>query len=570
MAPYFTNDVADMSTLGGSFESEESFLAELENDGLEATDIWLENWAESSKISADERVQRQHLMALLLSYPILKSTDGTIKVMHDVILKGHDKITSLPEGISFGGDLSLIDCLNLKSFPSSLHVDGDMKVAFCPKLTHFQTRLFVKGSLTFTNMNGLLRLPQGLHVEKNVTITHCPNLLRLDANAFVDGNLCVEHCPLLTELGPLFVTRGDIHISCCRAFAQLPERLYVRGSLWLTGCPAFQHLPENIVVLGNLFLIRLVRLRGLPKELQIGGHIRLWLLRLENISDNIFQLGKTDLGLRRIIDLRYTELPFNVYSRIGNYEETTQCFLFDKSDNDYAYPEKDLQFWVNFWLLEHEKNSLVSLSDVNTLKWLLKPYSQKQLCLFLSRLADTPDYKSKKTHYEFKQKVWLLIQCLEKHHSLRRIVLQEIGAAHIGGINDVILRFNRLEVLTRIYLGLSLSPSLNQLRSLAVGTLRKSLIAKFVERRCIEIAKKYSRHGKLFCRDVDLQLSYEIALQEKYLLPGTAKSMCNPIEISEQEIQEISHYIDYHFTNVKMVEQFFQQWDRWIEVMFKS
>jgi hypothetical protein len=82
-------------------------------------------------------------------------------------------ITSLPSGLSVGGDLNLSFCKNLTSLPPGLSVGGDLYLSFCKNLTSLPSGLSIGGDLSSSNTK-ITSLPPDLKVGGDLRLYDTP------------------------------------------------------------------------------------------------------------------------------------------------------------------------------------------------------------------------------------------------------------------------------------------------------------------------------------------------------------------------------------------------------------
>ena len=72
-------------------------------------------------------------------------TEDDLNIEGDLFLR-NSKITSLPEGLKVGGNLSLYSCKNIKSLPKGLEVNGFLIIGFAKitKYTDIEIREMIK------------------------------------------------------------------------------------------------------------------------------------------------------------------------------------------------------------------------------------------------------------------------------------------------------------------------------------------------------------------------------------------------------------------------------------------
>jgi hypothetical protein len=82
-------------------------------------------------------------------------------------------LTSIPTGLTVGGDLNLFGCPALATLPEGLTVDRDLNLYHCPALA---------------------TLPEGLAVGRDLYLYHCHTLATLPAGLAVGGSLFLYDC----------------------------------------------------------------------------------------------------------------------------------------------------------------------------------------------------------------------------------------------------------------------------------------------------------------------------------------------------------------------------------------
>jgi hypothetical protein len=115
-------------------------------------------------------------------------------------------IVELPEGLTVGGSLYLLNCTSLTHLPEGLKVGWSLYLRDCTSLTHLPEGLTVRGSLYLLNCTSLTHLPEGLTVG------------------------------------------GWLNLRGCTSLTNLPEELTVREWLNLEGCTSLAHLPDGVSV----------------------------------------------------------------------------------------------------------------------------------------------------------------------------------------------------------------------------------------------------------------------------------------------------------------------------------
>jgi hypothetical protein len=121
-----------------------------------------------------------------LAYKILNDFDNIRD--NELIVNGNlnlsnKNITSLPDGLKVGGDLSLTRCTSLTSLPDAFMVGGNLGLSKCTSLTSLPDGLQVGGNLYLTGCISLTTLPDGLQVGEDL------NLANTSLAKYTDGEL---------------------------------------------------------------------------------------------------------------------------------------------------------------------------------------------------------------------------------------------------------------------------------------------------------------------------------------------------------------------------------------------
>jgi hypothetical protein len=121
------------------------------------------------------------------------------------------------------GNLSLVDCPNLRTLPAGLRIAGDLSVERC----------------------GLTALPDDLLVEGRVLLRDCPNLTALPAGLVNAKGMQLDRCPITTWPNP---PRFMGHLHLGQGMAELPEGLAAK-TLGFAGSD-LRSLPRGLDVEG--------------------------------------------------------------------------------------------------------------------------------------------------------------------------------------------------------------------------------------------------------------------------------------------------------------------------------
>jgi hypothetical protein len=113
--------------------------------------------------------------------------------------------------------------------------------------------LIVNGNLNLSNKN-ITSLPDGLKVGGNLSLTRCTSLTSLPDAFMVGGNLGLSKCTSLKSLPDGLKVGGNLYLTGCSNITYLPDGLKVGGNLYLTGCTNLKSLPEGLKVEGDLYL----------------------------------------------------------------------------------------------------------------------------------------------------------------------------------------------------------------------------------------------------------------------------------------------------------------------------
>ena len=120
-------------------------------------------------------------------------------------------ITSLPDGLTVGGDLDLENCIGITSLPEGLVVGGF---------------LYLRGT-------GITSLPEGLIVGGSLDLRGT-GITSLPDGLTVGGGLNLENCTGITSLPEGLVVGGFLNLRGT-GITSLPEGLVVGGYLYLRG-----------------------------------------------------------------------------------------------------------------------------------------------------------------------------------------------------------------------------------------------------------------------------------------------------------------------------------------------
>ena len=112
-----------------------------------------------------------------LAFKILNDFDNIRD--NELIVNGnlnlaYKNITTLPEGLQVGGNLSLTKCTSLTSLPDAFMVGGNLGLSKCTSLTSLTDGLKVGGNLYLTGCTNLMCLPEGLKVEGDLFAANTP------------------------------------------------------------------------------------------------------------------------------------------------------------------------------------------------------------------------------------------------------------------------------------------------------------------------------------------------------------------------------------------------------------
>ena len=112
-----------------------------------------------------------------LAYKILNDFDNIRD--NELIVNGnlnlaYKNITSLPDALMVGGNLSLTRCTSLTSLPDAFMVGGNLGLTGCSNITSLPDGLKVGGNLYLTGCTNLTCLPEGLHVEGDLFAANTP------------------------------------------------------------------------------------------------------------------------------------------------------------------------------------------------------------------------------------------------------------------------------------------------------------------------------------------------------------------------------------------------------------
>ena len=134
-----------------------------------------------------------------LAFKILNDFDNIRD--NELIVNGnlnlaYKNITTLPEGLQVGGNLSLTKCTSLTSLPDAFMVGGNLGLTGCSNITSLPDGLKVGGDLYLTGCTNLMCLPEGLKVGGNLYLTGCTNLTSLPDGLKVEGDLFAANTPL--------------------------------------------------------------------------------------------------------------------------------------------------------------------------------------------------------------------------------------------------------------------------------------------------------------------------------------------------------------------------------------
>ena len=127
--------------------------------------------------------------------------------------------------------------------PDGLTVDGDLVLFGCTT-TALPNELTVGGNLYLINSKSLTALPRNLKVGGNLFLENCTSLTALGNNLKVGGGLDLTDCESLTSLPGDMKVRGNICLDGCTSLPALFEderhyRLYRIDRKYVAGCRNF-------------------------------------------------------------------------------------------------------------------------------------------------------------------------------------------------------------------------------------------------------------------------------------------------------------------------------------------
>jgi hypothetical protein len=236
-------------------------------------------------LTAEERTSFDNLYETTID-KILAGVDVSQEVKNKIILdkaknsksfnlSGTTQLTSLPEGLSVGGNLYLEGCTGLTSLPEGLSVGGNLYLEGCTGLTSLPERLSVGGDLNLRRLTKLTSLPEGLSVGRNLYLKGCTGLTSLPEGLSVGADLYLEGCTGLTSLPEGLSVGRNLSLEGCTGLTSLPEGLSVGADLYLEGCTGLTSLPEGLSVARNLYLEGCTGLTSLPEGLSVGRNLYL-------------------------------------------------------------------------------------------------------------------------------------------------------------------------------------------------------------------------------------------------------------------------------------------------------
>ena len=170
-------------------------------------------------------------------------------------LSGCTSLTSLPAGVSVGGDLKLYGCTRLTSLPAGLTVQGNLKLYGCTSLTSLPAGLTAGGNLDLSGCTRLTSLPAGVSVGGDLKLYGCTRLTSLPAGLTVGGNLNLSSCHRITSLPAGLTVGGNLNLSSCHRITSLPAGVSVGGDLKLSGCTSLAELPAWVFNVDNLLRV---------------------------------------------------------------------------------------------------------------------------------------------------------------------------------------------------------------------------------------------------------------------------------------------------------------------------
>ena len=177
-------------------------------------------------------------------------------------------ITSLPEGLTVGGYISL-GGTGITSLPKGLTV-GDTLYLRGTGITSLPEGLAVGGSLDLRG-TGITSLPEGLTVGGYLNLEDCTGITSLPEGLTVGGGLDLEDCTGITSLPEGLTVGGSLYLRNT-GITSLPDGLTVGGSLNLEDCTGITSLPEDLTVGGTLDLSG-TGITSLPHGLTVGGNL---------------------------------------------------------------------------------------------------------------------------------------------------------------------------------------------------------------------------------------------------------------------------------------------------------
>ncbi|MDP0590242.1 MAG: NEL-type E3 ubiquitin ligase domain-containing protein [Candidatus Endonucleobacter bathymodioli] len=421
---------------------------------------------------------------------------------------------------------SIVICPNLRTLAETMIITRYLTITECPELTHLPTKLEVGGMFIISYCDKITTLGYRLNFTSRVSMTNLKNLKTIGNNIIIGGLLTLRDNPNLKTIGNDITAHGIICIGC-PDLEEIGDRVTVENDFGLIGCTNLVTINNTLKVGGHFDLDYCVTLAHLPGEkFELGGDLSL--AGCNNLT--AIPGWITTLGAKKDGDTRRVYLPYNnsmirtvTEELLKNEVQGMEFIRYQPTDGEEAlYPislhtfgtfTEAFTFWKNLASPSQTSVTNIPIPD-------LQPNESADLIKFLELLTTTTDYKDENTRNFMAERVISILPFIIKKSEYQEHFLNILFSYLSSCIDGINFSLNELETALLIKDAEAQAMKNNNPSTLKEVGMKMMILAKIKEISAEYITKKLSGNDP-----VSVRMGFQIGLQEKFNLPGLAKSM---------------------------------------------
>ncbi|MDP0587787.1 MAG: NEL-type E3 ubiquitin ligase domain-containing protein [Candidatus Endonucleobacter bathymodioli] len=462
-------------------------------------------------------------------------------------------------------DCTVKACPNLITLAETIIVAGIFAIRECSKLMHLPTKLEVGGMFMLSYCDKITTLGDGHHFTGVVSLKNLKHLESVGNNIIIGGRLTLMENPNLKTIGN-DITAHDIVCIECLGLEDVGDRIAVKNNFGLVGCTKLVTINDTLKVEGDFFLDYCVSLAHLPDEkFELGGDLSLvGCDDLTNIPDWIKTLGAKKSGDTRCVYLPYNNTRISTVTEellrnevpgmkfIRHQPTTGEEALYPISSYTFGTFAEAFTFWKNLASPSQASVTNIPIPD-------LQPNESADLIKFLELLTTTEDYKDKTSRKFLAERVVNILPLIIKKSEYQEHFLNILFSYLNSCIDGINFSLNELETALLIKDAEAQAIKSNNPSALKEVGMKIMILAKIKK-----ISEEYITQ-KLSGNDpVAVRLGFQIGLQEKFNLPGLAKSMhfVTFSGVKQEDIDKAIVRINDSCTDAEL-DVFLTTWEPW-------